>query len=410
VEAAKNQAIMQFGEEFAEAQKYLNLEYQAWERLILLHEAKKRGIKTSDKEVIELIESYPIFERRGQFDNRVYSEMLRYVLRTSPRVFEEQTRQNLTMSKLYKQVTDGIKVDDEETKQEYRKLNEEVSIYYIAGAPLEFAQGLNPSEDQLKEYFAKNALEFKQPLSFNIEYTSSDSEDKIKGLSLRLKRKTDFTKATGELGLEMKKSGLFAQTDSIPGIGWSPQVMELISKLKVGQFSPTIYSDKKYYILSLKEIKEPYIPDFENIKDKAKEVFVKNKSKELAQSKMEGCLQKLKEQYEADPKSADFDKAAASFGLKSASTDLFKYGGYIEGIGVTENFWAIAQSLKEGSFSGIIYMPSGFYIVKLKTRVPIDEEKFKSEKEEFAKKVLSQKRQEEFTKFIEELRKKSQLF
>jgi parvulin-like peptidyl-prolyl isomerase len=55
-------------------------------------------------------------------------------------------------------------------------------------------------------------------------------------------------------------------------------------------------------------------------------------------------------------------------------------------------------------------MPSGFYVVKLKSRVPVDEKKFQEEKSAFAEKLTSQKKQEFFSKFIEELRKDAQLY
>ena len=63
--AARTAAIMQFGDNFEQMQKFLNLEVQAWERLILLYEAKKRKVDATDKEVIELIEKYPFFQRNG---------------------------------------------------------------------------------------------------------------------------------------------------------------------------------------------------------------------------------------------------------------------------------------------------------------------------------------------------------
>ena len=256
VEATRNQAMMQFGEKFSEMRKSLNLEYQAWERLILLYEAKKRKANVSDREVIEAIEGYPFFQRKGQFDERIYSEMLRYVFHTQPRLFEEQTRQNLMLSKLYKQVTEKINISEEEVKKEYRKANEEISLYYIAGLPTDFAKSITLSEEEIKDYFAKNTLEFKQPLSFNLDYISSESENKIKGAALRLNRKSDFEKIAKDAGLTAKETGLFAQTEPIPGIGWSPEILNLISKFDIGQSSPPLQIDKNFYILRLKGKKE----------------------------------------------------------------------------------------------------------------------------------------------------------
>jgi hypothetical protein len=54
-------------------------------------------------------------------------------------------------------------------------------------------------------------------------------------------------------------------------------------------------------------------------------------------------------------------------------------------------------------------MPSGLYIIKAKSRSPIDENKFAAEKTEFAQKLLAQKKQEYFIKFVEDLKKKAQV-
>jgi len=409
--AVKNQAIIQFGDNLSEIQKYLNLESQAWERLMLLTEAKKRKINVSDKEVIETIQKYPFFERNGKFDNRLYSELLQYVFRAQARIFEEQTRQNLMLSTLYNQVTQNLKVNEEEIKQGYRKLNEEVSIYYIASLASDFTKDLVPSEQEIKNYFNQNSLEFKQPPSFNIEYASSDSEDKIKSITSRLNKRADFAKAALELGAEVKVTGFFSQSDPIPGIGWSPEILNLISKLKIGQFSAVIHLDKNYYLLRLKEKKDASIPDFEKIKDKVKETFIKDKSAKMAKEKIQECFKKLQELCKLSPKQIDFSDIAKTYSLKSDATGLFKYGSYIEGIGASDNFWMTAEGLKEGEFSNVIEMGlAGFYIIKLKDRVPMDEKKFESEKAEFSQRLLLEKKQEYFAQFIEELKRKAQMF
>jgi hypothetical protein len=121
IEAVRNIAIMRYGENFSETEKQINLKSQAWERLIFLHEARASKIKASDREVIELIESYPFFQNKGVFDNRIYSEITQYVFHTQPRVFEEQVRENIIISKLYDQVIDKVAVDDKEIREAYIK-------------------------------------------------------------------------------------------------------------------------------------------------------------------------------------------------------------------------------------------------------------------------------------------------
>ncbi|MDD5238542.1 MAG: SurA N-terminal domain-containing protein [Candidatus Omnitrophica bacterium] len=408
LDAVKNSGIMQFGDKFSEIEKHLNLESQAWDRLILLHEAKKRKIDATDREVIGLIESYPFFQRKGAFDNRIYSELLQYVFHTKPRVFEEQTRQNLMLSKLYEDETKNITVSEKEAKDEYRKLNEQISIDYIAGIPLELTKDLAPSEQEVKDYFAKDPLQFKQPLSFNVEYLTIDNEGKMKDVILRINKKEEFSKIAKETGISLKETGLFTQADPIPGIGWSPEVLNLLSKLKVGEFSPPLHLDEKYYILRLREKKEAYIPDFEKIKDKVRESLIKMKSSETAKNKIDDCLKKIKESYKPNGKSIDLQNIAKEYGLKAGVTGLFNYGSYIEGIGASDSFWLNAQRLKEKEFSEIIALPSGFYIIRVKAKVRMDENKFEKEKPDFTKKILSQKKQEYFVQFIEGLKRKTQ--
>ena len=122
--AAKTSAFMQFGDKLPEVEKYLNLPAQAWERLILLYEAKKRRIKASDKEVIELIQSMPYFQNKSGFNDKIYEETLRYVFRLQARAFEEQMRQSIILSKLYQQVTEKIKLSDEEVRNETKLAKE----------------------------------------------------------------------------------------------------------------------------------------------------------------------------------------------------------------------------------------------------------------------------------------------
>ncbi len=163
LDAVKNTAIIHYGEKFSEIEKQLDLKAQAWEMLILLHEAKMRRINASDHEVIELIKSYPFFQRKGVFDNRLYAELLQYVFRTQPRAFEEQTRQNIIISKLYAQVTNITKVDDKEIRETYIKINslgkKDFSLNekkFLAEKEI-FKQRI--LEEKKREYFAKFTAE-----------------------------------------------------------------------------------------------------------------------------------------------------------------------------------------------------------------------------------------------------------
>lgn len=121
--AVRSLALMQYGEKLPEVEKELNLEAQAWQRILLLFEAKKQKITASDKEVIKLIQAFPFFQYKGEFNDKIYNEVLKNIFRTQPRIFEEEIRQNIIISKLYRKVTEGITVNDDEIKEGYIKTN-----------------------------------------------------------------------------------------------------------------------------------------------------------------------------------------------------------------------------------------------------------------------------------------------
>jgi peptidyl-prolyl cis-trans isomerase D len=401
------QTRMQFGEAYSELMKYLSLDTLAWQRLVLLYEAKKRGIRASDSEVIASIAKDPAFQRNGQFDDKLYATIIQYSLRLHPREFEELNRQNMIMAKLTDLITKGVTIPLAEIKEAYKKENEKLSVYYLAAVPADFAKELVPGDEELKNYFSQKTPDFKQPLSFNLEYLAVEAKDKIDGIALRLDKKESLEAVAKDYNLALKETGLFGQTDAIPGIGWQREISDLLIKFKTGEILPVQEIDKRFYILRVKERKEPYIPEYEKVKDKVKEAFIKNKSRDIAKEKIEQCLKKLKDEYALNPKEIDFDKAAKEFGLKSSATDLFKFGSYIESIGGSDKIFSAANNLKEGDFSEVIEMPSGFYIVKLKSKEPVDEKKFAADKEAFSKKLLAQKKEEFFNKFLEELLKKT---
>ncbi|TBR15709.1 hypothetical protein EPO66_05640, partial [bacterium] len=388
--AVKNLAVMQFGDNFTEIKKYLNLEEQAKERIILLKETIRNHVKVDDKEVVKAIQSYPFFKHSGRFDKRIYEQLLQYMFRTQPRVFEEQTRENIKIAKLYDLKTKGITASEEEIRKAYGKENEKFSLYYIAAIISDIANSIKPQEDELTEFYKAHSLEFKQPTSFNLEYLVSDSEAKIKEVLKAVSDKKDLAKAAEENKLSIKETGLFTQNDPIPGMGWSLEVSEIINNLKINALSPIIRIENNYYALRLKERKEPYIPEFKDIKDKVKNSFTKNKANEASKEKIESCLKELKKAYQNNPQTdVDFEKYAKTYGLKYAVTDTFAAGSYIEGVGASDDFFNAASKLTTNGISDIITNPLGSYIIKIKSSTPIDEEKFKKEKADFSAKFLS---------------------
>lgn len=239
--AVRNQWVLRYGEEnFEKLEKYLGLSQQAWERLILLYETDKRRLKIKDSEVISTIEKMPIFQKNNLFDQKVYDYVLRYILRTPARLFEENIRDGLKISKLYEEVTAEINASDQELETEYKKENEQVKVEYAL-----------VSSDKEKAY--KILAQIKASRAKN--------------------PKESFAGLTKSLGLEIKETPLFKRNDPIEGIGKAEEFANIAFGTLENNISEVIEADKNFYIiLGVKQFvgidKEKFAEERQDFKDK----------------------------------------------------------------------------------------------------------------------------------------------
>jgi parvulin-like peptidyl-prolyl isomerase len=409
LQAVRNQLMLQFGENLAQIEKLLDIRNLTWERIILLAEAKKQKIRVTDEEVRKNIIANPLFQRKGAFSNETYAYIVRYAFRTQERLYEEQVRANLMVYKLFHETTSSVKATDKEILEAYNTENLLLSVSYIVAKFSDFQSNTAVTEQELTDYFSKNSIDFKKPTSYKMEYIPLEGEHQAVGISSLLEKKDGFNKAADELKIQIKETEWFTTNDPVPGIGWVADIASSLQKLSKGQTLPPVEVDKKFYILRLKDIKEPYVPAIEEVKTKISDIIAQKKSKDTAKEKIQKALEKLKEIAAKNPSTISFDTVTAEFGLKSNSTDLFKFGSYIQGIGASDQFFTEARKLKENEFSQVVEVPTGFYILKVKERAPIDEKKFADEKKSFSEKTLDQKKQKFFGDFVKELKKKAQL-
>ena len=272
--AVRTMAIMRFGDKLPEIEKYLNLDGQAWQRLILLHEAEVRRINATDKEVINSIQTTPYFQDKNGFNNKVYIETLRYVFQLQPRIFEEQTRQNLMLSKLYEKITKDIKLDDTQVRQGYLKENQEININYIASLFSDFGAKIKPTDKEINAFYEKNKAMFKEPptkdkptripelaeikdkvtAALIKEESEKTAKTKIDECAQKLK-KDDFNKVARAAGLKTGQTAFFKASGQVASLGAGEIFWDAANKLKNKEISSIISNEKGYYIISLGSIK-----------------------------------------------------------------------------------------------------------------------------------------------------------
>jgi len=309
--AAKTSAIMRFGDKLPEIEKYLNLEAQAWQRLILLHEAKVRRINVSDKEVINTIQSAPYFQDKYGFNNKAYVETLRYVFRLQPRIFEEQMRQSLILAKLYEQITKDLKLNDAQIRQGYEKANQELNIQYIAALFSDFAVKIKPDNKEIAAFFEENKAMFKEPPAKdkptripelaeikekvkNVliqEEAKKMAEEKIKECEKILKNE-EFNQAAETSGLKTGETAFFKSSGQIENLGDAEIFWNNAKKLKDKEPSRILSNEKGYYIIRLGEIKPIDETKFAKEKQEFSQKLLVEKKNEAFGNFTEGLIKK----------------------------------------------------------------------------------------------------------------------
>jgi len=119
-----------FGDKASELLKGLNIEQGVLEGMIreriLLQEARRRRIKVSNSEIVEVVKSDPSFlDEKGRFDERKFKEVISSYPPEELRKIEDELRKRITIDKLKELVIaeGNISVSDEEVDK-YIKENQ----------------------------------------------------------------------------------------------------------------------------------------------------------------------------------------------------------------------------------------------------------------------------------------------
>ncbi|MEK6564331.1 MAG: SurA N-terminal domain-containing protein [Candidatus Omnitrophota bacterium] len=407
-----NDLKFRFGENYNVLLQFVDLNNQAWIKLILLEYAKKQKITASNQEVIDEIASNPLFSKDGKFNQDTYGRIIRYFLGSQPREFEEQTRNNLIIRKLYVQATKDAALTDTEVLEAYKKDNETLSVHYIQTDSKNFLSDIKTSEDELKDYYQKNSSQFKRPPTVKIEYIGIDYppdskeaqmigvSEQMNNIHSKIKKSSELKSLAGDNVIH-KESGFFASDEPLEGIE-SEEFYKYAFSLGAGQVSPVIKTLKGVYILKVIRKKDPYIPELTETRPKAEEALKLIKAKEEARKKAEDYRNKI-DGYLKNDQAINLKKAAELLGVELKTTPAFKRGQAIPDADIDLSVLNSAFELKPGEISPILEGAKSIFIVEPDKFTGIDQEKFKQDKAAFSENLLEKKKQDAFNSLQSQL-------
>ncbi len=419
LKAVQDQAVIQFGDKFNQIQPLLDMEKLAWERLIVLHKANAEKIKISDEEVVRTIAQYPFFEKNGKFNDQIYQQVLRYGLEITPKEFERHIRESLMIAKLFKKYTKDISLSEKDLLSEYEKENEKVKVGFLSFTTQDFKGDTAVTDSEAKEYFDKHNNEFLTDPSIDIDYIGLDfgakptNEEKQKAktnvllISETARKDKNWSALSQAHNLKYKHTGYFYINEPIPGIGWSTQFYEAILPLKINEMSPIIETEQGIFLAKLLGLRQPHIPEFNQIKSKVIDKIKEEKARSLSLAKAQSLKKSLEEKLKSN---ADFQKCAKELNLRVKETEAFKRNQYIETIGLSPEFSEAAFSLVNNPLRlAVVSTPQASYIIKLLQFTPVDLKKFEAEKKEFVEAIKNKKSDQALIEFLDKLKSQARL-
>ncbi len=245
----------------------------AWDRLLMAREARKEHIKVSNDEIVNFIRTHPLFARGGIFDDRMYSYILKNNMGLEPRTFEEITRESLKIQKLNDRLTKDVKISDEEIVETYGKANNKLKNSYLSFSADNFT-----------------------------DEAAAEQYEKLK--SLMEKGSLGFEAAAAKLGLKTTKSEFFSIGESLEGIGAVYQITEEGLKLKPGEVSGPIKTEKGAVIFTVTDRQRFDEESFKKEKDDySKKIIGSKKAQHL-----EGWLREIEKANKINIDFQDYEK------------------------------------------------------------------------------------------------------
>jgi len=275
-----------------------------------------------------------------------------------------------------------------------------------------FLDRVTVSESELLPFYKENLENYRIPVQYALGYIKIGEEDydTLGIVADGLFRGLKLEKISEKNSLKLEETPLFDLKGLIPGIGFSHEISSIVPKLKVeSAHKELVYMEEQkfYYAITVKEKKDSHIEAFEAVKENVKEDLLNEKAKELARLKMAEDLTKIKELIATE--GVSFEEAAKGLGLKTETTAEITRFGYIPGIGASEGFADAAFGLKEGDVSALLPISGGFAILKVAKLIPIDNDEFSKNMDEYKGKVLQRKEAELLDAWFKKISKDAEL-
>lgn len=139
-----------------------NIVTQMVETKAMAYKAREMGLRVSDDELADTLQSQFAAQMGGKFDLEILKD---YVSRQGMTIaqFEEQEREAILAARLETMERQSILISDADARAEYQRKNMKVALQYVAFEGKDFAAKVNHDPAAVKAYFDSHRNDFKIP-------------------------------------------------------------------------------------------------------------------------------------------------------------------------------------------------------------------------------------------------------
>jgi len=221
---------------------------------------------------------------------------------------------------------------------------------------------------------------------------AGDVADKL-SQAIRQSNKVSLDDLAKQYHLTVGETRPVAVTDPLVELGNSPdvKVSDAIFRLRQGELSLPVHTDRGYLVLSIKQILSAHQGSLDEVRDKV----VAELKQEKASTEAHTMADELTKRVRAGEK---LDSAAKALGLEAKSSDDFARAGSISNVASGKQL-ASAFQLKPGDVGPPLSLGSNWLVYRVVDKQEPKPEDFDKQKKEITEQVLQNKRSMAFEAF-----------
>jgi peptidyl-prolyl cis-trans isomerase D len=219
---------------------------------------------------------------------------------------------------------------------------------------------------------------------------ASDTADQLSA-AIRKSSKTSLDDLAKQFQLAIAETRPVGAADPLLELGNSQDIKDAIFRLRLGELSAPVRTDRGYVDLTLKEIQPAHQGSLEEVRDRVITELKQQKAAELARAKAEDLIKRAKS-------GEKFDVAAKAQGLEPKTSDAIPRSGSITSVASGKQLNAAFQ-MKAGDVGAPLNLGANWLVYRVAEKIEPNPADFDKQKKALADQVLQNKRALAFDAF-----------